>query len=425
MQEPALFPDRDNAIDAFAAHVSRYKADFFRSYGMDLVMGERAGSWFSDVDGRRFLNAHCNGGVFNLGHRNPVIIAALVEAADHFDIGNHHLLSEARASLATRLAELMPGDITKTVFASGGGEAVDTALKMARGLTSRDGIVSATGGYHGHTGLAMATGDAKYRDPFGPQLPGFTQVPFDDIDALDNAVTEKTAAVIFEAIPATLGMPIAGAAYFKEVRRLCDERGALFVLDEIQTGLGRTGKLWAAEHFDVIPDFVTLGKGLSGGIYPIAATCYREEHDRIFAPDPFVHISTFGGAELGCLVASKVLELTTTPGFLDHVSATGELTGQELEALRGDLLVEVRRLGMMTGLVHKTEAHGMLMSKILFDNGLFAVYSNNDRRVTQFLLPLTVSDEDAKVACEIYARSLEQLASPQYEALAAALATRE
>lgn len=425
MTGPLFFDDRDAALSAFAAHLSESKLNFFRSFAMDIVMGERGGSYFCDVDGRRFLNAHCNGGVFNLGHRNPEVIGALTAALERFDVGNHHLLSEARSALAGRLTESMPGDIEKVVFASGGGEAVDLALKMARGFTGRAGVISATGAYHGHTGLAMATGDAKYREPFGPQIPGFVQVPFNDIDALDAAVTDETAAVILEAVPATLGMPVPEPGYMAAVAGLCAERGALFVLDEIQTGLGRTGTLWAAEQYGIVPDIVTTGKGLSGGIYPIAATCYRNEHDRVFAPDPFVHISTFGGAELGCAVALKVLEISSQPEFLARVREVGDRLGSELGALAvsdDGPLIEVRRLGMMTGLVHRTEAEGMLMSKILFDSGLFAVYSNNDRRVTQFLLPLTVSDDEVAEAVTIFAEALEKLASPEYQALAKALA---
>lgn len=425
MTGPLFFDDRDAAIRAFAAHLSESKLNFFRSFAMDIVMGEREGSYFRDVDGRRFLNAHCNGGVFNLGHRNPEVIGALTAALERFDVGNHHLLSEARSVLAGRLTESMPGDIEKVVFASGGGEAVDLALKMARGLTGRTGVISATGAYHGHTGLAVATGDPKYREPFGPQIPGFTQVAFNDIEALDAAVTTDTAAVILEAVPATLGMVVPETGYMAAVARLCADRGALFILDEIQTGLGRTGTLWAAQQYGIVPDIITTGKGLSGGIYPIAATCYRNEHDRIFAPDPFIHISTFGGAELGCAVALKVLEISSQPEFLARVGKVGETLGYELDKLVCNTdgpLVEVRRLGMMLGLVHRTEAEGMLMSKILFDAGLFAVYSNNDRRVTQFLLPLTASDGEVAKAIETYSEALKKLAAPEYQALAKALA---
>ena len=261
---------KEAIVRRFAEYVSSGKAETFKSYDMEFVFGRRQGPYVWDAtSGKKLINCHCNGGVFNLGHRNPAVIKALQDSLKELDIGNHHLISEQRARLAEKLAELMPGDIDCTVFGVGGGEAVDLAIKLARGHTGRYKVVSAVGGYHGHTGFALATGDEQYRAPFGPNLPGFVQVPFDDAEALDRAVDNDTAAVIFETIPATLGMPVPHQDYFMHARQLCSERGALLIIDEVQTGLGRTGKLWGIEHFDVTPDIIVIGKGLSGGIYPM------------------------------------------------------------------------------------------------------------------------------------------------------------
>lgn len=146
----------------------------------------------------------------------------------------------------------MPGDINRTVFGVGGGEAVDFAIKLARGHTGRKKIIYARGGYHGHTGLALAAGDEKYRRPFEPLAPGFVEVPFGDADAVEKAVDENIAAVIFETIPATLGMPLPPKNFYKRVREICDDKGVLMIMDEVQTGLGRTGKMWCIEHYDVV-----------------------------------------------------------------------------------------------------------------------------------------------------------------------------
>jgi len=158
---------------------------------------------------------------------------------DELDIGNHHLMSKPRADLAQLLAELMPEDLDYTVFGVGGGEAVDLAFKVARAYTGRSKIISALGGYHGHTGLALAAGDEKYRAPFGPQAPGFVQVPFGNLDALAAAADKDTAAVILETVPATLGVVIPQEDYLPSVRDLCNEQDILLILDEVQTGLGR------------------------------------------------------------------------------------------------------------------------------------------------------------------------------------------
>jgi len=212
------YPTSDATYGAYAKHISPGKVALFRQLDLHLVMGEREGSIFTDAyTGDRLYNCHCNGGVFNLGHRNAKVLDAVREAFDSVDIGNHHLVSGLRASLAERLSATTGGELPGVIFGVGGGEAMDLALKAARGVTGRQGVVSAKGGYHGHTGLAVAAGDPEYRTPFGPNLPGFVQVPFDDLDALEAAVGDTTAAVLLEPVPATLGMPIASGGYFRSV----------------------------------------------------------------------------------------------------------------------------------------------------------------------------------------------------------------
>ena len=381
------------AIENFHDHVSSGKVSFYRQLNMEYVPGRREGPYLWDMDNeKRLFNLHTNGGTYNLGHRNPEVIKVLRAGLEEMDIGNGHLISKARADAAELLADLMPGDLEYTVFGVGGGEAVDLAIKVARAYTERTGIISALGGYHGHTGLAMAAGDEKYRAPVGPQPPGFQQVPFDDSDALDKAMDHDTAAVILETIPATLGMPIPQADYFKKIRAMCDAKGALLIIDEVQTGLGRTGKLWAFEHFDVIPDMVVLGKGLSGGIYPITATVLRSPLESVFHADPHIHVSTFGGSELGCLVACKVLEISSAPDFLDRVNQLATYFAQGIAGLREKhaLLTGFRRLGLFMGLEMEDEDCGPLLSLAAYQHDLLMVYANNCKSVCQFLPPLTI-----------------------------------
>ena len=266
-QKTGKSAEKIKAIQAFRNHVSSAKADFFQALEMDLVMGEREGMFLADMDGRkRLFNLHCNGGVFNLGHRNAELIELLKKSLDRFDIGNGHLMSRLRAELGEQIAGLMPADLDYTVFGVSGGEAVDLAIKVARAYTSREKIVSAKGGYHGHTGLALAAGDRRYREPFHVSAAGFDQVLFGDAGSLESVMDEGTAAVILETIPATLGMVIPPPEYLAAVRKLCTRTGALLIIDEVQTGLGRTGRLWGFEHYGVVPDMVVLGNGVAGGI---------------------------------------------------------------------------------------------------------------------------------------------------------------
>ncbi|MBN1689482.1 MAG: aspartate aminotransferase family protein [Dehalococcoidia bacterium] len=395
---------KENIVRRFAKHVSSGKAETFKSYDMEFIFGRREGPYVWDATGgKKLINCHCNGGVFNLGHCNPLVIKTLQETLQEMDIGNHHLISEQRALLAERLAGLMPGDISCTVFGVGGGEAIDLSIKLARGYTGRYKIISAVGGYHGHTGFALATGDEQYRTPFGPNLPGFTQVPFNDPSALRQAVDRETAAVIFETIPATLGMPIPQADFFAHARQLCDESGSLLIIDEVQTGLGRTGKLWGIEHFGVVPDIIVIGKGLSGGIYPMSATCFKQELESFFHKNPFIHISTFGGAEVGCPVATAVLEESSRPQFLQHVNELASIFRDGFEELKKKhprILTGLRQLGLMMGIEMANDGCGPIMTKACYDHGILAIYANNDRRVCQLLPPLIIDSNTAREIIE-------------------------
>ena len=358
-----------------------------------IVIDRAEGIYLWDLDGKSLINCHCNGGVFNLGHRNPRVVNALQTALLELDIGNHHFISEARARLASRLVSLSPGDINRVIFGVSGGEAIDMAIKLARAHTGKAKIISALGGYHGHTGLALAAGDAQYRDPFGPFAPVFVQVPFGDLDALAGALDDDTAAVIFETIPATFGIAIPPENFFGGVRELCDQAGAVMIIDEVQTGLGRCGEIWGIDTYSVVPDILVTGKGLSGGIYPITATLYREPLNAFMHEHPFIHISTFGGAEVGCYVALEVLDILQEQGFLENVRAMAEVFADgfvQLKTKYPGLLVETRQRGLMMGLKLADPRLGPLFTKMGFEVGLLAIYANNDPAVVQLLPPLII-----------------------------------
>lgn len=397
---------RAEIVARFARHVSSGKAAFFQRAGIDFCFGRREGVWVWDVDGeRRLIDCHCNGGVFNLGHRNPRVVAALRCGLQELDIGNHHLVSEHRALLGERLAALCPGDLNRVVFGVGGGEAIDLAIKLARAHTRRSKVLSARGGFHGHTGLALATGDEEYRGPFEPLSPGFQQVPFGDLSALEAAMDADTAAVLLETIPATLGIAIPPDDYLAGVRDLCDARGAVMIADEVQSGLGRCGAAWAIDTYGVVPDVLVTAKGLSGGIYPLSATVYREHLNPFLHEHPFIHISTCGGAEVGCYVGLEVLDILAEPGFLAHVQHMAALFEEGLARLQSkypELLVEVRQRGLMMGLKLANEAYGPLMTLAGFSHGLLTIYANHDKSVNQLLPPLTIqADEVAQVLASL------------------------
>lgn len=382
---------REETVEAFAAHVDRGKARALEAIGIDLVIGEREGARFRDAyTGRWYWNCHCNGGVFNLGHRHPAVVAAVREGLDHIDVGNHHLVSGYRARLAEQLAASTDGLLTHAVFTPSGTESVDLALRLARAVTARPKIVAARGAYHGTSGFALAASDPRWLEPFAFGPSGFAHVPFNDIDAIRREIDSETAAVILETIPATLGFVSPNPGYLREVGEAARDAGALLILDEVQTGLGRTGTTWYYQQQEVKPDMLITGKGLGGGIYPVSATLLREELESFFESHPFSYVSTFGGAEIGCLTASAVMDEISRPGFLQRV----EELGQRFERAFAGMPFELRRFGLTMGLAFEDEQGGIMAAKRLIDSGVFAVYAEHDHSVTQFKPPLIVSETE-------------------------------
>jgi putrescine aminotransferase len=416
-QEVAMYIGRqskEQIIEDYARYVNPGRVAVFRAMGMDFVPGKCAGIWMWDVDGsRRLVNCRCSGGVFNLGHCPPRVIEAVKKAMDEMDVGDHMLLSEMRAALGKRMAEITPGDIQYSTFSPGGAEAIDVAIKLARGYTRRPGVISVKGGYHGHTGFALATGEDVFRAKFGPMPPGFSKVPFGDADALDQAVSEETAAVIIETILATAGILIPSSDYYPRVREICDRAGAQFILDEVQSGLGRTGRMWAIDEWGVVPDILVTGKGLSGGIYPMSATCHRPHLDRFFQDNPFVHLASFGGAALGCVATLAMLDQITEPGFMEHVQAMAKRFDDGFTELKSryPIVAEVRQRGLMIGFEMVKPAMGPLMTMALAQHGVLAIFARHRPATIQIMPPLIIQPGEVDFVLEALQKSLALLST--------------
>jgi acetylornithine/succinyldiaminopimelate/putrescine aminotransferase len=390
--QPWESPDQSEAKRRVLAlaheHLVPGRVETFAQLGIPLVIGRREGYRFWDLDGREFLDLHLNGGTYNLGHRHPALVQALTDALQSLDIGNHHFPSVARAELAAKLAACTPGDLHYTVFASGGGEAVDVAIKSARRFTGRRKIVAMASGYHGHTGLSGCAGDDANARYFGSDQPSdFIKVPFNDLDAMHAALRgHDVAAVVLETIPATYGFPVPADEYLPGVASLCRDYGALYIADEVQTGLGRTGWLWGVEAWGVQADILVTGKGLSGGLYPIAATVLRRDVGAWLKDNAWGHVSTFGGAEPGCVVAARVLDLCSDPATLAHVARMSDYLGAGFEDIRSRLgfIKEIRRKGVVMGLVFDSPAGGLEMMSALYQCGIWAIVAGFDRAALQF-----------------------------------------
>jgi acetylornithine/succinyldiaminopimelate/putrescine aminotransferase len=406
---------KQQALDQFAQYINPQKVRVMRAAGLDIIEERRSGPWVWDADGQRFLDCFTSAGSFNVGRRNPRVVAAAHAAVDRLDHGNFLLCSREKAELAARLAELAPGDLSCTMFATGGGEAIDFAIKLARGATGRPRIVSAVNGYHGHTGFALSAGGrAAFRQPFEPLMPEFVQVPFGDIDALEGVVDEQTAAVLLEPIQGEGGIVVPPPGYLQGARALCDRSGALLVLDEIQTGLGRTGRWWASEHYGVVPDIMTTAKSLGGSLVSIAATVFSEELREFLIPNPFIHLSTFGGSDLACAVALEVLTVIEETDLVSHAAAMGERLFAGLRPLVAkypEVVAEVRGLGLMAGIQYTEDSFGPRMSYHLARHGVLAIYSGNQPAVMRLMPTLVIEEDQVDLLVDALDRSIADLLS--------------
>ena len=364
--------------------------------GVPLVIGRREGYRIWDVDGRELLDLHLNGGTYNLGHRNPELVGVLRDALDELDVGNHHFPSEARADLAEALARATPGDLHFSVLVPSGSEANDLAIRVARRITGRRKIVALEAAFHGRTALAAAAGkpdDARF---FVSDYPDeFATVPFDDLGAMERALAPgDVAAVLMETMPATYGFPVPSDGYLRGVKQLCERYGALYVADEVQTGLGRTGYLWGCEAWGVEPDMLVTGKGLSGGLYPISAVVMTRTVGRWLAESGWSYVSTFGGAELGCRVASRALEICSRPESLANARRIAARLGAGLADLRGrhPRLRGVRQKGLVMALEVEGGWGGVELSRALYERGVWAMFSGFDLSVLQWKPGLLIDD---------------------------------
>jgi len=307
------------------------------------------------------------------------------------------------------------------VYASGGGEAIDIALKTARHATGRTKIVSVVKAYHGHTGLAVCTGDERFSELFRSARPQeFPHVPFNDLDAMAAALAPgDVAAVIMETIPATYGFPLPEPGYLETVKRLCEQHGTLYIADEVQTGLMRTGELWGITKHGIAPDLLVTGKGLSGGLYPIAAVVVADAAAGWLREDGFGHMSTFGGAELGCLVALAVLEITTRTTTRANVAArAGQVAAglADVRAANPGWFTGVRQNGLVLGLEFDHPQGARAVMRELYERGVWAIFSTLDPRVLQYkpgvLMTAELTDDLLERTADAIAAAGRTVAAP-------------
>ena len=372
---------------------------------LDVVIKKGQGIWVEDVDGKRYMDCLSAFSAVNQGHCHPRIVETLIEQAQKIQLTSRAFRNDQLGPFYEKICKLSGYEMALPM--NTGAEAVETAIKAARkwGYTIKGipddmaEIVVCAGNFHGRTVTVVSfSSDEQYRDGFGPYTPGFAIIPYGDVEALRSAINPNTVAFMVEPIQGEGGVIVPPEGYLREAKKLCAENNVLMIADEIQTGLGRTGKLFACDHEDVKPDVMVLGKALSGGAYPVSVVLSSTEILGVFQPGD--HGSTFSGNPLGCAVAQTALDVLVEEGMIENSAKLGVYFREKLRAIPSPHVKEVRGKGLLVGVQLKPEAGGgRRFCEALQVRGVLAKTAHT--HVIRFTPPLIVTKDDLDWALEI------------------------
>jgi len=362
---------------------NKHTSGLYTKQPIIMVRGQGASLW--DADGNEYIDCAAGHGVANLGHAHPKVAAAIAEQSTQLVTLFETFYNNKRAALMEKISTLVPG-LERVFFCNSGTEAVEAALKFARVSTGRKEVIAAMRGFHGRTmGALSATYNRKYKEAFEPLVPGFSHVAYNNVAALEGAVTDQVAAVILEAVQGEGGVYPADPAYLQAARRICTEHGTLLIIDEIQAGLGRTGKMFAFQHSGITPDIVCIAKSLAGGL-PMGAVLFGDSVKNLA---PGLHGSTFGGNPLACAAALAALTVIQEEDLPGQAAAKGAYLMEALKSIESPLIREVRGLGLMVGIELKQKVAPYLQA--LQDRHIIAL--NAGLTTIRLLPPLVITRE--------------------------------
>lgn len=385
----------EETIEKYMKYVNPGFARLCKFANLATVEWEGQGAKVSDIFGRAYIDCIGGFGVFNVGRNHPRVVAKAIEQLQKLPLSTRTLFNKQQADLAEMLAQITPGELQYSFFCNSGAEAVEGALKLARLYTGRKKLVSCINGFHGKTmGALSVSGREVYKKPFEPLLPETYQVPFGDLEAMEKMIDAETAAVIVEPIQGEGGINIPPPDYLPGVWEICRRHKALLIVDEVQTGLGRTGRMFACEHYGVIPDIMTLAKGLGGGILPLGAFVSTAEIWKVFEENPLIHSSTLGGNPLACAVGLETLKVLQEENIPQQAKEKGEYFLRKLREFQEtfpELIQEVRGMGLLIGVELFDADAASLLAMEMAERMVLVAYTLNNPRVIRLEPPLTIS----------------------------------
>lgn len=373
----------------------KYLANLYQRFPVNIAKGK--GAFVSDTSGKEYIDCMGGYGVALIGHCNPRVVNAIKEQAENIITCHMSLYNNTRLKFLEKLSELSPNGLDKVFFSNSGAEAIEAALKFSRKYTGKHGIIAMNGAYHGKTfGALSVTFNEKYRKSFMPLLDGVKFVPYNDPSKIEEAIDQTIGTVILEPIQGETGIIVPPDDLLQSIREICDKRNLVLIFDEIQAGLGRTGKMWAAQNWQTVPDIMCLAKGIAGGL-PMGLTLARGEI--IDSMKLGEHSSTFAGNPLACAAGRATLEALTEDKLVDNAFKTGKYFKENLMMLKDKhkIIREVRGIGMMLGVELRFEVKDILFDAI--SKGLLLLYSG--RNILRLLPPLVMDEKTVSRAIEI------------------------
>ena len=404
------------SVEGFRDNVNPGFLEYRKSVSTDYTAVEwkDSGAHFTDIHGKDFIDCLGGYGIYNVGHRHPKVMAAVVNQMKRQALHSQELLDPLRAMLAKLVEMITPGDLQYSFFTNSGTESVEGALKLARLHTEHTGFIAAVGAFHGKSmGSLSATSKFVFRKPFLPLVPGFRHVPYGDADALEKEVAsaeftgEDIAAVILEPIQGEGGAIIPPDDYFPRVREICDRYGALLIADEVQTGMGRTGKMFGIEHYGVVPDIMCLGKAFGGAVMPIGAFVSTKEIWEKMTPNPFLHTTTFGGNPVCCAAAIAAINVTLEERLPEQAAEKGNYFIPKLVDLMNkhkNICVEGRGRGLLIGMEFASNEAGYEVAKGLFEHGVLVAGTLIHAKTIRIEPPLTITKAELDKVLETLSR---------------------
>jgi putrescine aminotransferase len=415
MASPIELSEDMNLFESYGRLINPAYPSFLNKLGLNKVAAKAQGATITDSEGNTYIDCVGGYGLFNLGHNNPDIIESLTDQLKEQQLLTKPLISEIQVRLAECIEKITPGELSCSFILNSGSEAIDCAIKLVRLHKSGKTIITAQKSFHGHTfGALTASGIPSFKRAFQPLLPGFISVPFGDIEALKKSITADTGAVLIEPIQHEAGILLPPNSYLQDVRKLCDEHGLILILDEIKTGFGKTGRMFACEHYDIVPDILVLGKSLGGGLIPAGAVIAVSHLWKRFGLSFPMSASSYAGNVLACRAGLSTIRYIQEGSLLEDCAKKGKMLLRSLRdcvSEHSNILQSAEGLGLLIGRETKSGKIALELAKEMVRRGIIMVPAFGNSSVLMVEPPLVISLQQIRTVVDSFAAACVKVSS--------------